>query len=126
MSVDRSKMTEHIVVNLPLTEQDYSNGNGEGVWVLVDPGTKKAYDKDVAGGGYIGILDNDSVYYPGLNCGELLPFEMRGDHRPVADFHSFLHGLTKLTPEGKEMLIRQIMEHGSFARDFAYPMEDTV
>lgn len=37
MNVDKSRMTEHIMVNLPLTEQDYLAGNGEGVWVLVDP-----------------------------------------------------------------------------------------
>ncbi|MCI9505754.1 MAG: hypothetical protein HFF62_04070 [Oscillospiraceae bacterium] len=109
--INRDAMTEYIKVNLPLTEQDYANGNGEGVWVLVDPETKKANDEDVAGGLYVGILSNDSCYYPGLNCGELLPFEMRGEHRPVADFHGFLSKLTKLTPEGKELLIRQIAEH---------------
>lgn len=110
MNVDKSRMTEHIMVNLSLTEQDYLAGNGEGVWVLVDPETKKAHDTDVTGEGYIGILDNDSFYYPGLNHGELLPFEMRGECRPVADFHSFLSELTKLTPEGKELLLRQIAQ----------------
>ena len=34
--INRDAMTEYIKVNLPLTEQDYANGNGEGVWVLVD------------------------------------------------------------------------------------------
>ena len=86
MNVDKSRMTEHIMLA----------GNGEGVWVLVDPETKKAHDTDV---------------YPGLNHGELLPFEMRGECRPVADFHSFLSELTKLTPEGKELLMRRIAEH---------------
>ena len=95
--MNRSTMTEYIKVNLPLTEHDYAAGNGEGVWVLVDPETKKAHD------------------YPGLNHGELLPFEMRGECRPVADFHGFLSKLTKLTPEGKELLIRQIAEHRSSA-----------
>lgn len=109
--INRDAMTEHIMVNLPLTEQDYLAGNGEGVWVLVDPETKKAHDLDASGEGYVGILDNDSFYYPGLNHGELLPFEMRGERRPVADFHSFLSGMTKLTPEGKELLIRQIAQH---------------
>ena len=113
--MNRSTMTEYIKVNLPLTEHDYAAGNGEGVWVLVDPETKKAHDEDVTGGLYVGILDNDSCYYPGLNHGELLPFEMRGVCRPVADFHGFLSKLTKLTPEGKELLIRQIAEHRSSA-----------
>ena len=79
------------------------------------PETARAYDEDVTGGLYVGILDNDSCYYPGLNHGELLPFEMRGECRPVADFHGFLSKLTKLTPEGKELLIRQIAEHRSSA-----------
>ncbi len=109
--IRRETMTEYIQVNLPLTAQDYVAGNGEGVWVLVDPETKRDYDIDATGTGYVGILDNDSLYYPGLNCGELLPFEMRGERRPVADFHSFLSELTKLTPEGKELLIRQIAQH---------------
>lgn len=111
MNVDKSRMNEHIMVNLPLTERDYLAGNGEGVWVLVDPETKKAHDTDATGEGYIGILDNDSFYYPGLNHGELLPFEMRGECRPVADFHSFLSELTKLTPEGKKLLLWQIAQH---------------
>lgn len=111
MNVEKSRMTEHIMVNLPLTEQDYLAGNGEGVWVLVDPQTKKAHNTDAIGKGYFGILDNDSFYYPGLNHGKLLPFEMRGDCRPVADYHSFLSGLTKLTQEGRELLIRQIIKN---------------
>lgn len=77
------KCTEYIKVNLPASSEAYESGNGEGVWVLVDPRTKKAYDSDATGGVYFGILDNDSVYYPGLNHGEPIPFEMRGDKRPV-------------------------------------------
>ena len=75
--------TEHIKVNLPASPEAYESGNGEGVWVLVDPRTKEAHDIDATGGVYFGILDNDSVYYPGLNHGEPIPFEMRGDKRPV-------------------------------------------
>ena len=30
--MDKGHMTEYIKVNLPLTEQDYLAGNGEGVW----------------------------------------------------------------------------------------------
>lgn len=75
--------TEYIKVNLPASPEAYESGNGEGVWVLVDPRTKEAHDSDATGGVYFGILDNDSVYYPGLNHGEPIPFEMRGDKRPV-------------------------------------------
>lgn len=102
--MDKKNMTEHIKVNLPLTEQDYLAGNGEGVWVLVDPKTKQAHDTDATGGGYVGILDNDSCYYPGLNAGQLIPFELRGSYRPVANFHSFLSKLPRLTPEGKAIV----------------------
>ena len=51
--MDKKHMTEYIKVNLPLTEQDYLAGNGEGVWVLVNPTTKRDHDMDVTGGGYI-------------------------------------------------------------------------
>ena len=106
--MDKKHMTEYIKVNLPLTEQDYLAANGEGVWVLVNPTTKRDHDMDVTGGGYIGILDNDSCYFPGLNAGQLIPFELRGAFRPVANFHSFLSKLTRLTPEGKALLLERI------------------
>ena len=106
--MDKKDMTEHIKVNLPLTEQDYLDGNGEGVWVLVDLKTKQAHDMDAEGGGYLGILDNDSCYYPGLNAGQLIPFEMRGSVRPVANFYAFLSRLSKLTPEEKAQLLERI------------------
>lgn len=100
----------YIQINLPLTEEDYRCGNGEGVWVKVDPATRRAYDADTIRPEYFGILDNDSFYYPGLGPGEMIPFEMRGECRPVADFPHFLSQLTKLTPEGKALLIRKIAE----------------
>lgn len=81
--LQREHCTEYIKVNLPASSEAYESGNGEGVWVLVDPRTKEAHDSDTTGGVYFGILDNDSVYYPGLNHGEPIPFEMRGDKRPV-------------------------------------------
>lgn len=118
----RKTMTEHIKVNLPLTEHEYQNGNGEGVWVLVDKETKRALDEDATGKGYIGILDNDSFYYPGLNAGELFPFEMRGEHRPVADYHGFLAKLDHISQEEKAELIRQIVE----ARCLGYVTGETA
>lgn len=78
-----SHCTEYIKVNLPASSEAYESGNGEGVWVLVSEQVKAAYDQDATGGVYFGILDNDSCYYPGLNHGEPIPFEMRGDKRPV-------------------------------------------
>lgn len=77
---------EHIKVNLPATEADYIRGNGEGVFVLVGKEAKAAYDKDDTSGIYNGILDNDSFYYKGLEHGAIIPFEMRGEYRPIVPF----------------------------------------
>lgn len=101
---------KYIKVNIPLTEQDYISGNGEGVWVEVDEATRLAYDQNAVGAGYKGILANDSFYYPGLMCGEEIPFEMRGELRPVVDYYGFLEERTHLTQEGKEAVIRKIAE----------------
>lgn len=106
--MDRSKMSEYIKVNFPLTEEDFNRGNGEGMWVLVDAATKADYDKDATGKGYVGILDNDSLYYPGLKHGDVVPFEMRGESRPVADYHDFLSDLNGLTQEEKMALFLKI------------------
>lgn len=85
-----AERTHYIKVNFPADYQSYLNGNGEGMWVLVDDDTYEAHQKDVSGGVYKGTLDNDSIYYPGLNHGEEVPFEMRGEKRPVAVWDGFL------------------------------------
>lgn len=108
---------EYIQINLPLTEQDYQSGNGEGVWVKVEPAIRRAYDADTIGPGYFGILDNDSLYYPGLACGDMIPFEMRGECRPVANYPGFLSRLSKLTSEGKTLLMRKIAEQQAHKRE---------
>ena len=106
--VNKKAMTEYIQVNFPLTELEFERGNGEGMWVLVTKGTKRDYDHDAFGGRYIGILDNDSAYYPGLVHGSVVVFEMRGPNRPVALFRSFLSRYEKISQEEKEELIRKI------------------
>ena len=35
--MDKRKMTKYIKVNFPLTAEDFASGNGEGMFVLVDP-----------------------------------------------------------------------------------------
>lgn len=102
---------KYIKVNIPLTEQDYRSGNGEGVWVEVDRKTKGAHDQDAIGSGYQGILANDSLYYPGLSCGDMIEFEMRGANRPVVAW-SFLQNRLHLTEAGKAMLVQKIAERG--------------
>ena len=79
-------MLEEIKVNLPVSYQDYLDGNGEGVWMQVGPEAKKAYDTDESGTLYTGYLDNDCLYYPELKPGDLLPIEMRGENRPVVPY----------------------------------------
>lgn len=76
----------YIKVNLPATESDYISGYGESVFVLVDEKTKAAHDADQSGGSYKGILDNDSYYYKGLYHGAIIPFEMRGENKPVVPY----------------------------------------
>lgn len=108
--MDKSKMTEYIKVNLPLTEQDFLSGNGEGVWMRVGRRTKQAYDADAVGGRYVGLLDNDSVYYPGLNAGAEIIFEMRGEFRPVAILEGALAEHPRLTPAAKAAVLQKIAE----------------
>lgn len=84
--------TEYIKVNLPGSQESYTTGNGEGVWVLVSEQVKAAYDRDAEGGYYFGILDNDSCYWPGLNHGAAIPFEMRGKNRPVVPYEWLYDG----------------------------------
>lgn len=86
------KCTEYIKVNLPGSEDSYKTGNGEGVWVLVSKQVKAAYDRDAQGGYYFGILDNDSCYWPGLDHGASIPFEMRGKNRPVVPYEWLYDG----------------------------------
>ena len=76
----------YIKANLPNSLEDYKTGNGEGCFFIVDQRTKDAYDKDISGVYYEGILDNDSIYYPKLKHGTLLPLEMRGAFRPVVPY----------------------------------------
>ncbi len=78
--------TDYIKVNLPPDEKAYKNGNGEGVFVMVDVQTKNAHDNNESGTSYSGILDNDSIYYDGLVHGTTIPFEMRGKKRPIVPY----------------------------------------
>ena len=79
-------MDNLIKVNLSVDQGSYEHSAGEGVWVIVTPEVKEAYDNDEAGTTYTGILDNDSWYYKGLIHGEVIPFEMRGEFRPVVPY----------------------------------------
>lgn len=80
-----SERTNYIKVNLPYSEEQFINGNGEGCFVLVDNETLNAWNDDGnVGGEYFGTLDNNSIYYPEMKAGTEIKFELRGEHRPVA------------------------------------------
>ena len=72
-----------IKANLPASEKEYKDGNGEGVYVILEGEALDAYNEDRTGGHYKGILDNDSWTYKGLTHGAIVPLEMRGTNRPV-------------------------------------------
>lgn len=72
-----------IKANIPADRTEYENGNGEGVFVIIDGEALEAYESDATGGGYTGILDNDSFNYSDLTHGAIVPLEMRGANRPV-------------------------------------------
>ena len=79
----------YIKVNLPDNLEDYTNGNGEGVWAyIVDDKDLEKYKTDVADEEIKVIICNDSVYYPGMiRYGDELTAELRGGKRPIVNFH---------------------------------------
>lgn len=83
MNVNYKKAVHDIKVNIPTSEENFKSGFGEGVWVLVEPEVHEKYNSDVKGEVCWGILDNNSCYYKGLDAGTEIPFELRGDLRPV-------------------------------------------
>lgn len=80
------ELTEYVKVNFPTSESEYLYGCGEGVWVLVDADTKAAYDKDEHDLSCVGLIENDSFYYPTLTHGRIVYFELRGDNAAVASW----------------------------------------
>lgn len=72
-----------IKVNIPMNEYAFDDGFGEGVFVIVDEDVRKLYLDDDHGSICEGILDNDCIYYPEMVPGTRIPFEMRGEKRPV-------------------------------------------
>lgn len=71
-------------VNLPQTFDDYLSGNGEGMWACCSEKDQAKIDEDVAEGIIFVKLLNDSIYYPELEYGTIIPVELRGECRPVA------------------------------------------
>ena len=107
------KEPNFIKVNLPPTMEDYERGSGEGCFFIVDDRTKAAHDLDATGGEFFGILDNNSLYYKGLEHGERLPIEMRGKQRPIVP----IEALSKWEVRTPEEIKRLYEKH--LARELA-------
>lgn len=82
----REEELHYIKANLPQTQTNEIQGYGEGCFFLVSPETAAAMDRDEDGTMYAGILDNDSIYFPYIMHGELLPLITKGKQRPVVPF----------------------------------------
>lgn len=95
-------------VNLPETQENYISGNGEGVWACGNSKTLNAWRKNKNKGIYFAMVLNDSVYYPKLKCGMIIPIEMRGDKRPVALYEELLNNY-EIDFENIEMTKKMLM-----------------
>ncbi len=83
--METKEQLHQIKVNIPASEDDYKNGNGEGCWAEVDSKTYSDYLRDERGGQYVGkLLNQPFTDLHGLQYGDLFVFEMRFDERPVA------------------------------------------
>jgi hypothetical protein len=73
-------------VNLPRNDASFSDGFGEGCFVVVEEQTKALFDVNREGGIYVGILLNTPVYkeWFHLKEGDPILFCMKGQLRPVA------------------------------------------
>lgn len=80
-----TKLEKEIKVNLPADAESYERGNGEGCWAVINGDAVMAYEDDGLGS-YTATLENDSIYYPGLGVGDVVPIEMRGEYRPVVPY----------------------------------------
>lgn len=73
-----------IKVNLPDSPR---STNGEGVWVVTTAESSiKADDDNDKGSECKAILINDSVYYPNLRYGTIIPFTTNGSKRPYVKY----------------------------------------
>ena len=73
--------------NLPPGLPEYEQGNGEGVWVLVDKATETLHDQDGTGTAPA-FLANWPVTYPRMTWGDPVELELRGEKRAVVRLDS--------------------------------------
>lgn len=72
-------------VNIPVDEEDFIYGLGEGIWCCsTNEGYSKwANDDSVGEIIYVKVL-NDPIYYGKMQYLDIIPVETRGKNRPVA------------------------------------------
>lgn len=87
---DQDRYKYHIKCNIPGSAEDYTEGYGEGCFVLVDQETLEAYENDTTGGRFEAVLDNLPAIYDGLEPGTVITIEMRGEKRPVAVYDELI------------------------------------
>ena len=77
-------MYRFIKVNLP---DKKNSGNGEGCFVIVESDVYNyVMDNTNKGNEYRGVLANDSLYYPQLKAGTVIPVITRGSLRPRSSY----------------------------------------
>lgn len=76
-----------VKANLPPGAEEYQQGNGEGVWVLVDKATEALHDQDGTGTA-AAFLANWPVTYPRMVWGDPVELELRGVKRAVVRLDS--------------------------------------
>lgn len=87
-------------VNLSYDDWSFQNGIGEGVWVQM---SDEEHEMLVRGKVAYATLDNDSMYYPGLKCGDRIQVETRGGQRPVALYKELVE---RFGPSRREEVLR--------------------
>lgn len=70
-------------VNLP---EKANFPNGEGIWACTTPKYLKLYQDDWGGERILVKILNDSLYYPRLTYGTVIPVVLEAGRRPVAIF----------------------------------------
>lgn len=89
-------------VNIPSTKEEETNGVGEGMWACTTEESYADWENNKEGTFFVKLL-NDSVYYPPLTYGNIIPVTFRKGKRPVAIVEELHHhyGISK-----KEDVIR--------------------
>ena len=79
------------IVSLPSTPEDVQNGKGEGIWACTTEEVHQEYDNHGTGLRFVKIVNKQSMYYPNLTFGAVIPVRLNGKDRPVALLEELQH-----------------------------------